>query len=117
MPGSGAATSAAERPSAISLVTELQLAPAVPQPQRQQGRLAPASDAEQGRTGKQIEEAALRSALEWRDLHPNGLELPNTWPPGALDEAYERCGVITKDYAKTFYLVSLLDQHELMAAT
>ncbi|KAK9812451.1 hypothetical protein WJX73_000721 [Symbiochloris irregularis] len=57
-----------------------------------------------GSTRKEIEEAALRSAIQWQQEHPNGLELSNHWPPGALEEAYERCGVITKDYAKTFYL-------------
>ena len=31
------------------------------------------------------------------------------WPAGAMEDAYARCGVITKDYAKTFYLVSIAD--------
>ena len=29
------------------------------------------------------------------------------WPSGAMEDAYSRCGEITKDYAKTFYLVGL----------
>ena len=29
------------------------------------------------------------------------------WSPDALEDAYKRCGTITADYAKTFYLVSM----------
>ena len=28
-----------------------------------------------------------------------------------MEDAYARCGVITKDYAKTFYLVSITDMY------
>ena len=34
------------------------------------------------------------------------LQVPVQWPAGAMEEAYQRCGIITQDYAKTFYLVS-----------
>lgn len=36
--------------------------------------------------------------------HPNGLQMPTRFGTGGLDEAYERCGVVTASYAKTFYL-------------
>lgn len=47
----------------------------------------------------------MRSTIEWGKLHPNGLNLPMRWSPEALEDAYKRCGTITADYAKTFYLV------------
>lgn len=49
----------------------------------------------------------MRSTIEWGKLHPNGLRLPTRWSPEALEDAYKRCGTITADYAKTFYLVRL----------
>ena len=36
--------------------------------------------------------------------HPNGLQMPSRFGTGGLDEAYERCGIVTASYAKTFYL-------------
>ena len=39
------------------------------------------------------------------------VQVPVQWPAGAMEEAYARCGVITKDYAKTFYLVSISNRH------
>ena len=49
----------------------------------------------------------MRSTIDWGKLHPNGLNLPMRWSPEALEDAYKRCGTITADYAKTFYLVRL----------
>ena len=49
----------------------------------------------------------MRSTIEWGNLHPKGLQLPMRWSPEALEDAYKRCGSITADYAKTFYLVRL----------
>ena len=49
----------------------------------------------------------MRSTIEWGTLHPKGLQLPMRWSPEALEDAYKRCGSITADYAKTFYLVRL----------
>lgn len=49
----------------------------------------------------------MRSTIEWGKLHPSGLHLPMRWSPEALEDAYKRCGTITADYAKTFYLVSM----------
>ena len=56
---------------------------------------------------QEVEEHAMRSTIEWGKLHPSGLQLPTRWSPGALEDAYKRCGTITADYAKTFYLVRL----------
>lgn len=56
---------------------------------------------------QEVEESAMRSTIEWGKLHPNGLRLPMQWSPDALEDAYKRCGTITADYAKTFYLVSM----------
>ena len=36
--------------------------------------------------------------------HPNGRQFPSRFGVGGLDEAYDRCGVVTASYAKTFYL-------------
>ncbi len=56
---------------------------------------------------QEVEEYAMRSTIEWGKLHPHGLQLPTRWSPESLKDAYKRCGTITADYAKTFYLVSL----------
>ena len=56
---------------------------------------------------QEVEEHAMRSTIEWGKLHPSGLQLPTRWSPEALEDAYRRCGTITADYAKTFYLVRL----------
>lgn len=45
------------------------------------------------------------STIRWGERHPRGLQLPPRLLPEALDAAYKRCGTITADYAKTFYLV------------
>ncbi len=45
------------------------------------------------------------STIRWGERHPRGLQLPPRLLPKALDAAYKRCGTITADYAKTFYLV------------
>ena len=56
---------------------------------------------------QEVEEYAMRTTIEWGKLHPSGLKLPMCWSPEALEDAYRRCGTITADYAKTFYLVRL----------
>lgn len=45
------------------------------------------------------------ATIEWGKLHPRGLQLQTRWPSAKLEGAYQRCGSITSDYAKTFYLV------------
>jgi hypothetical protein len=56
---------------------------------------------------QEVEESAMRSTIEWGKLHPHGLKLPMRWSAESLEDAYKRCGTITADYAKTFYLVSM----------
>jgi len=60
---------------------------------------------ERGARTQEVEEAAMWSTIQWGQRHPRGLQLPPRLLPEALDSAYKRCGVITADYAKTFYLV------------
>lgn len=55
--------------------------------------------------GKETEERATRASIATHLRYPNGLPLKGTYNRDALDEAYARCGIITEDYAKTFYLV------------
>ncbi len=55
---------------------------------------------------QEVEERAMRATIDWGKLHPCGLQLQTRWPADKLEEAYLRCGTITSDYAKTFYLVS-----------
>lgn len=43
--------------------------------------------------------------IELHQRHPKGMKLSQKkWQGGVLDEAYERCGEVTSEYAKTFYL-------------
>ncbi|CAL8462786.1 g2319 [Coccomyxa elongata] len=55
-------------------------------------------------TGKEVEDRAMWATIEWGKLHPHGLQLPSRWSERSLEDAYLRCGTITSDYAKTFYL-------------
>jgi phytoene synthase len=57
-------------------------------------------------TGRDVEERAMWRCIELQEAHPQGLALPRrpNWHGGVLDEAYERCGEVTSEYAKTFYL-------------
>ena len=54
--------------------------------------------------GREVEERALDCCVQAHQERPNGLQLPSKFGDGGLDEAYERCGVVTASYAKTFYL-------------
>ena len=54
--------------------------------------------------GREVEERALDCCIRMHQEHPNGLQMPTRFGTGGLDEAYERCGVVTASYAKTFYL-------------
>jgi 15-cis-phytoene synthase len=56
-------------------------------------------------TGRDVEESAMRKCIELHMQYPNGM--PNSrvaWTGGVLDKSYERCGEVTSEYAKTFYL-------------
>lgn len=46
----------------------------------------------------------MRSSIEIFRKFPNGHKLPNKWNGSILDDAYDRCGLVTSEYAKTFYL-------------
>ena len=54
--------------------------------------------------GREVEERALDCCIRMHQEHPNGLQMPSRFGTGGLDEAYERCGIVTAGYAKTFYL-------------
>ena len=55
---------------------------------------------------QEVEERAMHATIDWGRRHPRGLQLQTQWDATSLEEAYRRCGIITSDYAKTFYLVS-----------
>ena len=57
------------------------------------------------------------STIRWGERHPRGLQLPPRLLPEALDAAYKRCGTITADYAKTFYLVRAEPSSHLYGVT
>lgn len=42
--------------------------------------------------------------MELHQGNPNRTELLQKWRGNVLEEAYERCGQVTSEYAKTFYL-------------
>ena len=43
-------------------------------------------------------------AIDLHDRCPAGPELPGAWAGSILAESYDRCGLVTGEYAKTFYL-------------
>lgn len=59
-------------------------------------------------TGKQIEEAAMWKQIALHEAHPPGSggapRVPLKWSMADLASAFEKCGVVTSEYAKTFYL-------------
>jgi phytoene synthase len=59
--------------------------------------------------GRQVEESAMWRCIETQQRYPNGVQLANArgldrWRGPLLEEAYQRCGEVTSEYAKTFYL-------------
>nr|AAT28184.1 phytoene synthase [Dunaliella salina] len=88
---------------------------AMPSPDSQRLRLqqqlqqqAQQQQAQQQLSGKDVEQAAMQACIRTATsvppssgvLDPSGLR----WRGGALEAAYERCGAVCKEYAKTFYL-------------
>ena len=56
-------------------------------------------------TGVEIEERAMRKCIARHEANVTPKSIQNwTYPEDRLEEAYTRCGVITADFAKTFYL-------------
>eukprot|EP00887_Chlorella_sp_A99_P004022 scaffold11.g4022.t1 len=56
--------------------------------------------------GKQLEEAAMHKQIALHEAHPRGVPLrcPLRWGPKDLEAAFDKCGLVTSEYAKTFYL-------------
>jgi hypothetical protein len=47
----------------------------------------------------------MRRCIDLQLRHPNGAPMPHAgWSGEKLNEAYVRCGEVTSEYAKTFYL-------------
>ncbi|KAI8467950.1 MAG: chloroplast phytoene synthase precursor [Monoraphidium minutum] len=47
----------------------------------------------------------MRRCIDLQQRHPDGVPMPRrAWGGAVLEEAYERCGEVTSEYAKTFYL-------------
>lgn len=96
-PSLRASTTEASTAAAPDLSSPLERRQLQPQHLQQQQQRHP--------SGSEIEANALRLAVDWTQQHPRGLQVPVHWPAGAMEEAYTRSGIITADYAKTFYLV------------
>ena len=62
------------------------------------------------RTGEEVEQAAKEACLRTEAEAASGARVvpPLDIAPEVLAEAYERCGVVTSEYAKTFYLGTTL---------
>lgn len=56
------------------------------------------------KTGHEIEEYAMRAQIALQEAYPQGRSIKHKWSGELLNEAYERCGEVTSEYAKTFYL-------------
>jgi len=47
----------------------------------------------------------MRRCIDLQLRYPNGAPMAHQgWGGAVLDKAYERCGEVTSEYAKTFYL-------------
>jgi hypothetical protein len=58
-------------------------------------------------SGREVEEAAMRRCIDLQLRYPSGGQVPfhsSRWSGSILDDAYERCGEVTSEFAKTFYL-------------
>lgn len=55
--------------------------------------------------GRDVEDWAMWRCIEQHQAHrPNTVRSRSRWTGGVLDQAYLRCGEVTSEYAKTFYL-------------
>jgi hypothetical protein len=77
-----------------------------------------ASSSDSGLTGVQIEEQAMWKCVE-KQKRSTKYNISSNWsyPADKLAAAYEHCGVITEDFAKTFYLGTQLMAPEKARAT
>jgi phytoene synthase len=62
---------------------------------------APAAPALKGR---EVEDYATRRCIEAHEGQRLAVPRGFRWSGGVLDTAYEKCGQVTSEYAKTFYL-------------
>ena len=47
----------------------------------------------------------MRECIQYHEEHPHGSQIASAqWEGGVLDDAYKRAGIVTAEYAKTFYL-------------
>jgi hypothetical protein len=69
--------------------------------------------------GKEVEDYAMYKQLALHQSHPGGLQLTHSprWSAKDLELAYERCGEVTSEYAKTFYLGTTLMTPQQAKAT
>jgi len=80
---------------------------AAPPPQQQAQLRLDERELRQQRGGQESEDYAMRLCVELHEQHIKGQrqQIPSqAWEGGVLDEAYERAGVVTAEWAKTFYL-------------
>lgn len=55
--------------------------------------------------GREVEDFAMWRCIEQHEARrPNLVRSRSMWTGGVLEQAYERCGEVTSEYAKTFYL-------------
>lgn len=58
-----------------------------------------------GLKGKAVEHYATKRCIDCYKEFPKGLPIGGRrWNPEVLEEAYVRCGEVTSEYAKTFYM-------------
>jgi phytoene synthase len=93
--GASASTSAPPAPAAAAAPVASTSAPAPP---------PPAASSRAPLKGHEIEEAAMRTQIALQEAYPSGRPIPHRWSGALLDAAYARCGEVTSEYAKTFYL-------------
>ncbi|CAG9460013.1 unnamed protein product [Pedinophyceae sp. YPF-701] len=67
-------------------------------------------------TGKAVEDYAMRKQIEVHEKYPRGLPIEFSCAPQVLEASYARCGEVTAEYAKTFYLgTSLMSEPQAKA--
>ncbi|GIL57861.1 hypothetical protein Vafri_13090 [Volvox africanus] len=54
--------------------------------------------------GRDVEDYAMWRCIEAHEGHKMSVLRSFRWSGGVLDQAYEKCGQVTSEYAKTFYL-------------
>lgn len=57
--------------------------------------------------GRDVEEAAMWRCIDLHQKYPKGMpagRVSQRWSDAVMKEAYARCGEVTSEYAKTFYL-------------